>query len=388
MAIDGHILEVILRLPALLLGIGFHEFAHAYTAWKLGDPTPEADERLSLNPLCHLSVIGTAMIFFGPFGWGRAVRVNPANFRDPTRDMMRVAIAGPFMNFLIASAAAVVYALLWGPYLSANLLPSVWSNNLETIFRNIILLNAILGFFNLIPIPPLDGSKVIRAVLPGHMAARYDEYASSPIIMFVFLALMFTGAIGIVLVPFVFAAYGLIELGIIPASFSLVLAIICNGLLMHSINSTVRGEAGGRTFTEGIRWLTGCSFVAIGGSLVVVALSASAFFFWAQSQFQPKNTNTVTATLVERRGVGTTIETAVLEFVDGKGNKKQVEVNPHFIDSRYPIGATMTLSYNPEEPEGSQLKHYEGNLYIYEILIACFVFSGVAFYVAYKIIRR
>ena len=383
-----HFVEVILRLPALLLGIGFHEFAHAYTAWRLGDPTPKENGRLSLNPVTHMSLLGTLMIFVAPIGWGRAVQVNPANFRDPTRDMLRVAIAGPFMNFFIASLAMVVRALLFGSYWAFDLGDSLWAKNIHELLFNIIVLNAVLGFFNLIPIPPLDGSKVLRAILPGDLAEKYDMYAHSPIVFFVFIALAFSGSLGIVLAPFIYGTIAVAALGIIPAAFSLIVAAICCGLLLHSINATARGEGGARKFSEGIRWVSGLSFI-LGGLLVVVgSLGMTALLYDANAKRMPKDHQSVTATLIERRGVGTMIETAVLEYVDSDGNKLQVEVPPQMIDERYNPGHQLTMSYYPDKPPDERLGPYVGTMFPYETIIGAGVFGGLFFYLAYKILRR
>lgn len=168
----GILLQVALVLPAFLLGIGFHEFAHAYVAVRLGDPTPEDEGRLSLNPLDHLEPMGSLLIL-GAFvmhlpliGWGLPVPVRAAAFRNPIRDMMKVALAGPLMNLAIAGGGAALwmagdslrFGMDWGLDRSAAF-------NIQLVLQSIIVTNLSLALFNLLPIPPLDGTWILREFL-------------------------------------------------------------------------------------------------------------------------------------------------------------------------------------------------------------------------------
>lgn len=160
-------------VAAFLLGIGLHEWAHAWAATQLGDDTPRKDGRLSLNPLDHLDPIGSLLMIVACvsslpiLGWGRAVSVEPRNFRNPREAMMKVALAGPLMNFLIAAAATLfVRILVITRELEIAWLPDGIVVNFLCLFICIAFLNLSLGVFNLIPVPPLDGSKVMAGYLP------------------------------------------------------------------------------------------------------------------------------------------------------------------------------------------------------------------------------
>ncbi len=147
-------MEIILIVIALVVSLSVHEFAHAYTAVKYGDPTPKYAGRLTLNPLAHLDPVGTLMIFVAHFGWGKPVPVNQNNLRDPRWHMLFVAIAGPISNFILALISAFLMKMFWQT-------PVLFS-----FFQVMTQLNVILMVFNLLPIPPLDGSKVLLALFP------------------------------------------------------------------------------------------------------------------------------------------------------------------------------------------------------------------------------
>ena len=162
-----------LAIPAFLLALTCHEVAHGYVAKRLGDPTAEELGRLTLNPIKHISLFGTIMfplmlyLAHSPviFGWAKPVPVDPRYFRHPLRGMMWVGMAGPIANFILAAIGAVVFRLL-APLTSGQsiLLDSV------VLF---MLVNLVLGFFNLIPIPPLDGSRIVTGLLPRSLAIEY-----------------------------------------------------------------------------------------------------------------------------------------------------------------------------------------------------------------------
>lgn len=148
-------LTLLYSLPAILIAISFHEFAHGWVAYKMGDPTAKNAGRLTLDPIRHLDLVGfICMVLFG-FGWAKPIPINPRNFRHPKRDEILVSLAGVAMNFLISFIAFAVLAI-------------VYKGNVEdiasTIIRDIILLNIYFGVFNLIPIPPLDGFHIFSAL--------------------------------------------------------------------------------------------------------------------------------------------------------------------------------------------------------------------------------
>ena len=185
--------DLLIRIPPLLLALSVHECAHGYIAMKLGDPTARNLGRLSLNPLKHLDPIGAiCMLLFG-FGWAKPVPVNSRYFKNPRRDMALTALAGPVSNFLMAligmflfrGAGALFYAL---PY------PTDFWFSVENVVVNMCLefaiLNISLGVFNLIPVPPLDGSRIFLTFLPPRLyfgLMKYERYVM--LAMFVLLYL-------------------------------------------------------------------------------------------------------------------------------------------------------------------------------------------------------
>jgi Zn-dependent protease len=160
---------LILRIPVILLALTVHECAHAYTAWKLGDPTARNAGRITLNPMAHLDLFGTLMLFIGPFGWAKPVPVNINNLRSQ-RDDIYVSLAGPFSNIMLALLFGYALRLL------TFFIPGIFSITfLHDFFILSIMLNLGLAFFNLLPVPPLDGSHVLGAFLPEKYAYSYYE---------------------------------------------------------------------------------------------------------------------------------------------------------------------------------------------------------------------
>ncbi len=143
---------------ALTYALTIHEYAHALAASALGDRTAQDNGRLSLNPLAHMDLIGTLMLLFAGFGWGKPVPVNPYNLKYRRWGESLVALAGPLSNFLSVALFIIIFKMV-APYYD-------FSNMLMIFLSFLIVVNAILGVFNLIPIPPLDGSKVLFAILP------------------------------------------------------------------------------------------------------------------------------------------------------------------------------------------------------------------------------
>jgi len=163
-------LVFLLSAIALLVAITIHEFAHAYAADKLGDPTPRLMGLLTLNPLAHLDPIGTILLVFIGFGWGKPVMFDPYNLKNPRRDAAIIALAGPFSNLLLASVFSIILR--------------VWANPLSSlsayspILTPFIYYNVLLAVFNLIPIHPLDGGKILVGLLPpdtGHTLDRFMQ---------------------------------------------------------------------------------------------------------------------------------------------------------------------------------------------------------------------
>lgn len=151
----------------LVMAITVHEFAHAWMADRLGDPTPRHQDRLTLNPLAHLDPIGTAMIFLIGFGWGRPVMFDPYNLKNPVKDTALVALAGPVSNLLLAALIAVLI-----PFASGILGDQIS----QTIGFFAIFYNVMLAIFNLVPVHPLDGGKIIVALLPHQLSLEYESF--------------------------------------------------------------------------------------------------------------------------------------------------------------------------------------------------------------------
>jgi Zn-dependent protease len=187
---------------SLLIAITVHEFSHAMMANRLGDPTAKRLGRLTLNPIKHLDPLGTLMLFLVGFGWGKPVPINPNYFRmNPRRGMAVSALAGPLSNFALAALLGVlvrVGVVDWHSPWSWPFYPfASWDASwvAADIIGYVILLNLILGVFNLIPIPPLDGFNIAVGVLPRRQAeavARLQQYGPLLLLLLVFLG-YFTG---------------------------------------------------------------------------------------------------------------------------------------------------------------------------------------------------
>ncbi len=200
---------IIWALP-VLFAITVHEVAHGYVAEKLGDKTARILGRLTLNPLKHIDMIGTVLVplvllFLGGFifGWAKPVPINPRNFKNPRRDMALVSIAGPLSNFLMAIIWAVIMKfglIMMGHGIKAGL-PVMLMGQAG------IMINLVLMFLNLIPIPPLDGSRVIAAMIPMKWLYYYDRI--EPYGFVILILLIFTGVLGWIIGPGIMAIYKL-----------------------------------------------------------------------------------------------------------------------------------------------------------------------------------
>lgn len=165
--------QLLYSVPAVLIAICLHEYAHGYVSYLMGDPTPKLRGRLSLNPLHHLDPVGTLCLIFFHFGWAKPVMVNPNYYRHRKRGMVLVALAGPMMNFLIAFLSMLGMGIILkqtGGYADGAIV------YVYTFLNYCAILNIGLGSFNLIPFPPLDGSKILGAVLPEHKYFAYMRY--------------------------------------------------------------------------------------------------------------------------------------------------------------------------------------------------------------------
>ncbi len=194
-------MATLIAVPALL-ALTLHEVAHGVVALWLGDTTAKDAGRLTLNPLKHLDVVGTIAIFIVRIGWAKPVPVNPARFRNPAKGMLLVSMAGPAMNFLLAVAFAALLGVLAGlPVPAQDTLQYRILEPAINICGYGVAINLILAFFNLIPIPPLDGANILAGLLPPQTAASYMRLGRWGFVLIILLA--FTGVLGKVLWPVV-----------------------------------------------------------------------------------------------------------------------------------------------------------------------------------------
>ncbi|OGC38406.1 hypothetical protein A3K42_01005 [candidate division WWE3 bacterium RBG_13_37_7] len=179
----------VLALLSLVLSIAIHEFSHAFVAMKLGDFTAKSLGRLTLNPLAHIDGLGLALLVFFGFGWGKPVPVNYYNLKNPKRDSALISIAGPVSNLMLAAFLALLLRIFpFGTILSA-------------FFYILISYNVLLAIFNLLPIHPLDGFKVVYGLLPPSLALQWMEIERfGPVIL---LFILVTGSVSTVLIPIV-----------------------------------------------------------------------------------------------------------------------------------------------------------------------------------------
>ena len=188
-------MDLIVKLLSLFFAIVLHEIAHGYVAYKLGDPTAKNAKRLTLNPISHIDLVGSIilpgflLLVHSPvlFGWAKPVPFNPAYFRNPKKGIMLVGAAGPVMNFILAVASGMLVRLI-GP------------NSILGLFLiYMCITNVILGLFNLIPIPPLDGSRIVLGFLPDDLVPGYLRLESVGFI--IIFALLWMGVLNRVILP-------------------------------------------------------------------------------------------------------------------------------------------------------------------------------------------
>ncbi len=172
---------------ALIIAITVHEYAHAWTADRLGDPTPKLQGRLTLNPLAHLDPIGTLMLFLVRFGWGKPVQFDPYNLANPKRDAAIISIAGPASNLILALGLSILVRVLPLPLA------------LSQLSISIISINVVLAIFNLLPIHPLDGGKILVGLLPRDQAIEVDRFLNQyGTILLLFIIFPFFGQTSLV----------------------------------------------------------------------------------------------------------------------------------------------------------------------------------------------
>lgn len=193
-----NLVQTLFTLPGLILALTFHEYAHAKMSDKLGDPTPATQGRLTINPFAHLDPVGTFFLVFAGFGWGKPVQIDERYYRNPTRDTMLVALAGPVSNFI----QSIIWFFVFGAL--AEVCPENPSQAFEILLNMVLyaaIINVSLGVFNLLPLPPLDGSKILRYFLHGK--AREVLYMIEQYSTIILLVLFATNLTSVIISPII-----------------------------------------------------------------------------------------------------------------------------------------------------------------------------------------
>ncbi len=189
---DNFFIGAITSLPGIIIAMVIHEWAHARVAYALGDFTPKMMGRLTLNPAAHIDPIGLLLLFIAHFGWAKPVQINPYNFSNPRRDDILVSLAGPGANFITAFVTLIFMAIL-------TKFNFPMSEGMYLVFSGIMIININFGIFNLLPIPPLDGSHVLRQLLPEELAIKFDELQRYN--MIILIIILMTPVVSWILVP-------------------------------------------------------------------------------------------------------------------------------------------------------------------------------------------
>lgn len=189
---DFDIMSFIAGLPGLILAMAVHEYAHARAAVALGDITPRMTGRLTLNPLAHIDPIGLLMLILAHFGWAKPVMINPRNFKNYKRDDILVSLAGPAANLLLAFLTQVVL-LIYSKFFGRM------SQGTYLVLQLIVLYNINFAIFNMIPLPPLDGSHILKHFLPARYAYRYAQIERYS--FFILIVFVMTPVLTYILIP-------------------------------------------------------------------------------------------------------------------------------------------------------------------------------------------
>mgnify|MGYP005840938259 CR=1 FL=1 len=184
---------ILVLAPPILFALAFHEYSHGWVANRLGDPTAKEAGRLTLNPIPHLDPIGTIMLFLVYFGWAKPVPVNPMNLKNPKKDMLWVSLAGPGSNMLLALGFGLVIRVIGTPQITMS-----GASGALHLFQVMVvygvIINIALAVFNMLPIPPLDGSKILHAFIPDEYEKQYQQFQQyGPLVL---IGLVMFGMVG------------------------------------------------------------------------------------------------------------------------------------------------------------------------------------------------
>ena len=211
----GNIVSLLFTIPPVIIAITFHEFAHAWMADKLGDETPRMQGRLTLNPLSHLDPVGFVLLMFAGFGWGKPVQIDTRNFNrnvSVQKGEVLVSLAGPVMNFILAILFAVIFGAVY-MFASNAFFASTIGSVIYVLLKECVIMNIGLGVFNLIPLPPLDGSKIFMNLFPYNARRWIMEHEQ--IFYYIFLGIWITGLAGIIISPIINFLYSGLMNGIL-----------------------------------------------------------------------------------------------------------------------------------------------------------------------------
>lgn len=207
--------QLVLIVPGFLLAITVHEYMHGYVALRLGDPTAKNAGRLTFNPVSHLDPIGTlALVLTQMIGWAKPVPVDPRYLTNPRRDMLWISLGGPAANLVAATVLALVLHVIVAVFdgRPAGQLTSFFVSPVFLIVRFAVRINIVLAVFNLIPIPPLDGSSILAGLLPRDLAIQYEKL--EPYGFIILLALLLTGIVGYIILPPIMVIEGILLAGL------------------------------------------------------------------------------------------------------------------------------------------------------------------------------
>ena len=212
---SGNLIAILFTLPAVIIAIAFHEYAHAWMADRLGDETPRMQGRLTLNPLKHLDPVGFILLLFAGFGWGKPVQINSRNFNrnvSMSKGEALVSLAGPVMNFILAIIFAIILGVVY-MFAPSSFLTTTIGGVVYILLQECVLINIGLGVFNLLPLPPLDGSKIFINLFPYNARRWIMEHEQ--IFYYAFLIIWITGLAGIIISPIIKLLYNGLMNGIL-----------------------------------------------------------------------------------------------------------------------------------------------------------------------------